>query len=118
MKQFINRLVAIPTLAHEICHYIPAALFGLQPAIDSSWKKMRHAKTSGIKRLVILLSPAVIGLLGLTASLILTGGNFISSTFKRQIVLAAIYAFWFAWLAACRIDLHKAYTQLKVSEME
>lgn len=113
MKQLINRIFILPVLAHEFCHYIPAAVFGLHPVIDSSWRKMRHVQTSGVRRLIILLSPCLVGLLGLSLSLIHTGARFITSSFNDQIILAALYAFWFAWLAACRIDICKAYDQLK-----
>lgn len=100
MFNFIYRMFKLPELIHELLHCLPAWVWGLNPRIAPNWYSMKHRRTTDGKSMVILLTPALAGLLFFP----LVWSMVVHQTMFH--VAAAI--FWAGWLAACGKDLYKA----------
>jgi hypothetical protein len=100
MNKTIYRFLSLPGLAHEFLHYLPALWFGLNPQIAQDWSKTKYERPDNMRRVIIVLMPAFVGLLFLP---------FVWSMFSNKTafhIAAAI--FWVGWMGACGSDLYKA----------
>jgi hypothetical protein len=104
MKQFLEYLNFPLDFAHELFHYIPAKLMGLNPTL----KQKTTARDDGgqVKNLIVILTPLAVGLLGLVITLLLKE-QFASVRLYRFIWLG-ILIFWIRWVMLSAIDVYNA----------
>ena len=94
---------------HEFWHYLPARLFGAKTELHPDGLVFEGEMT-GVQYLVIILTPAWIGILGLAFTVSawpLLGGHL--SPYAHLI-------FWCGWLLSCWNDLQDARRFLKDCE--
>ena len=104
MEQFLEYLKSPLDFAHELFHYIPAKLMGLNPTL----KRKTAARDDGgqLKNLIVILAPMAVGILGLILT-VLFRDQFASARPYRFIWLG-ILIFWIRWVMLSAIDVYNA----------
>lgn len=104
MEQLLAYLISPLDFAHELFHYIPAKLMGLNPTL----KHKAAARDDGgqAKNLITILTPLAVGLFGVAITLLLKG-QFDSVRLYRLIWLG-ILIFWIRWVMLSAIDVYNA----------
>lgn len=94
-------------LTHEVFHYIPALLLGMNPRIDATWRRTHIEPAGTFKSLVVLLCPAALGILMLLLVIVMLREWLVGDRIQR-IVFYIILIVFAVWLSGSASDVLRA----------